>query len=308
MIGRGIGRELARNRTLYLMALPAVLFFVIFCYLPMPGIIIAFKDYNVMDGIYGSKWNGLKNFAFLVISGDIYRITWNTLRFNLLFIAFGTASQVTFAILLNEVRAGLFKKLVQSFVFFPYFVSWVVVGSLTYNLFATDVGSLNALRGAFGLAPVDWYNSPAVWPGILTVAYVWKWIGFGSIIYLAAIHGIDATLYEASRIDGASRWVQARAITLPLLLPTVITLTLMAVGRIFYGDFGLVLNLVKNNAVLYQSTDVIDTYVYRAFQTQAGGNFASASAAGVYQSLMGFIVILTANTVVRRIDRERALF
>jgi putative aldouronate transport system permease protein len=308
MIGRGIGRELVKNRTLYLMTLPAVLFFVIFCYLPMPGIIIAFKDYNAMDGIYGSKWNGLRNFAFLVVSGDIYRITWNTVRFNVFFIAFGTASQVAFAILLNEVRGGLFKKLVQSFVFLPYFVSWVVVGSLTYNLFATDVGSLNALRGAFGLAPIDWYNSPAYWPSILTVAYVWKWLGFGSIIYLAAIHGIDGTLYEASRIDGANRWVQARAITLPLLLPTVITLTLMAIGRIFYGDFGLVLNLIKSNAMLYQSTDVIDTYVYRAWQTQAGGSFPAASAAGVYQSLMGFIVICTANTIVRRINRERALF
>jgi putative aldouronate transport system permease protein len=307
MIGRGIGRELARNRTLYLMTLPALLFFVIFCYLPMPGIIIAFKAWNVVDGIYGSKWNGFRNFAFLVVSGDIYRITWNTIRLNLLFIAFGTASQVGFAIVLNEVRTGLFKRLVQSFVFFPYFVSWVVVGSLTYNLFATDVGSLNALRTTFGLAPLDWYNSPSYWPAILTTAYVWKWIGFGSIIYLAAIHGIDGTLYEAARIDGANRWVQARSITLPLLMPTITTLTLLAIGRIFYGDFGLVLNLVKNNALLYQSTDVIDTYVYRALIT-AGGSFAAASAAGVFQSVMGFLVILGANTIVRRIDRERALF
>jgi putative aldouronate transport system permease protein len=308
MMGRGIARELTRNRTLYLMTLPALAFFVIFAYLPMPGIIIAFKDYNAADGIYGSAWNGLRNFAFLVISGDIYRITWNTLRLNVLFIVFGTASQVAFAILLNEVHARLFKKVVQSFVFFPYFVSWVVVGSLTYNLFASEVGSLNALRGAFGLGPVEWYSSPSRWTAILTIAYVWKWIGFGSIIYLAAIHGIDATLYEAARIDGANRWVQARAITLPLLLPTIITLSLMAIGRIFYGDFGLVLNLVKNNAILYQTTDVIDTYVYRAFSSQAGGSFPAASAAGVYQSLMGFVVILAANSIVRRIDRERALF
>jgi putative aldouronate transport system permease protein len=307
MVGARIARELFRNRTLYLMALPSVLFFIVFCYVPMPAIVIAFKNYNVVDGIFGSPWNGLANFAFLVRSGDIYRITYNTLKLNVLFIAVATASQVAFAILLNEVRSGIFKKLVQSFVFFPYFISWVVVGALAYNLFATDVGYFNAVRTAIGLKPIEWFSSPQYWPAILTGAYTWKWIGFGSIIYLAAIHGIDPTLYEAARIDGADRWAQIRFVTLPLLLPTVITLTLLSIGRIFYGDFGLVFNLVKSNALLYQTTDVIDTYVFRSFRG-AGGNFASASAAGMFQSLMGFIVILLANGLVRRVDRERALF
>lgn len=307
MVGGGIVREVTRNRTLYLMALPAILFFVIFCYVPMPGIVIAFKDYNVVDGVFGSRWNGLRNFAFLVRSGDIYRITLNTLRLNVLFIVFSTVAQVTFALLLNEVRNGAFKKLCQSFVFFPYFISWVVVGSLSYNLFATDVGFFNGVRSSIGLQPIEWFARPEYWGTILTSAYTWKWIGFGSIIYLAAIHGIDPTFYEAARIDGGNRWVQIRFITLPLLMPTVITLSLLAVGRIFYGDFGLIFNLVKNNALLYQTTDVIDTYVFRAFRG-AGGSFASGSAAGMYQSVMGFLVILAANGIVRRIDRDRALF
>jgi putative aldouronate transport system permease protein len=289
------------------MALPAIVFFVVFCYVPMPGIIIAFKDYNAIDGVFGSRWSGFANFAFLVKTGDVYRITFNTLRLNALFIVFGTVCQVSFAVLLNEVRNGLFKKVVQSFVFFPYFISWVVVGSLAYNLFATDIGFLNAALRAIGLPPVDWYSRPELWPAILTSAYAWKWVGFGSIIYLAAIHGIDPTFYEAARIDGGNRWVQVRFITLPLLAPTVLTMSLLAVGRIFYGDFGLILNLVKANALLYKTTDVIDTYVFRAFRG-SGGNFASGSAAGVYQSLMGFVVILAANSIVRRVDRERALF
>ncbi len=307
MSGRGIGGDLVRNRAVYLMALPGILYFVLFCYVPLPGIIIAFKDYNVRDGVFGSPWNGLRNFRFLVLSGDLVRVTLNTLRLNALFILFATATQVGFAILLNEVRAGPFKRLCQSFVFFPYFISWVVVGSLAYNLFATDVGFLNSALGLVGLEPIAWYSRPELWPGVLSAAYIWKWLGWGSIIYLAAISGIDPSLYEAARIDGGGRWVQVRRITLPLLLPTILTLTLLAIGRIFYGDFGLVLNLVKANALLYKTTDVIDTYVYRAFRSE-GGNFASGSAAGLYQSLMGFLVILAANGVVRRVDRDRALF
>jgi putative aldouronate transport system permease protein len=197
------------------MGVPAIVFLVVFSYVPMPGIIIAFKDYNVVDGVFRSRWNGLQNFAFLVRSGDIVRITLNTLRLNLLFILFGTVSQVAFATLLNEVRNGTFKRLCQSFVFFPYFISWVVVGSLAYNLFATDGGMFNTVRAGLGLAAVDWYSRPDLWPAILTVAYVWKWIGFGSIVYLAAISGIDPSLYEAARIDGANRWAQIRRITLP---------------------------------------------------------------------------------------------
>lgn len=307
MSGTGLLRDLSRNRSVYLMALPGLLFFIVFCYLPMPGIIIAFKDYNVRDGIFGSPWSGLRNFRFLVLSGDLLRVTFNTVRLNILFIFFGTVTQVLFAVLLNEVQVATFKRLCQSFVFFPYFISWVVVGSLSYNLFATDVGYLNAVRGLLGLKAIAWYQRPDLWPAILTGAYVWKWLGWGSIIYLAAIHGIDPTLYEAVKIDGGNRWVQATRITLPLLVPTILTLCLLAIGRIFYGDFGLVLNLVKSNALLYKSTDVIDTYVFRAFRME-GGNFASGSAAGLYQSVMGFVVILAANGVVRRIDRERALF
>ena len=307
MIQNNILLDLKKNKALYIMGLPAILFFLIFSYIPMAGVLIAFKDYNVVDGIIGSPFSGLRNFEFLFKSQDAYRITLNTLRLNCMFILFGTAAQVGTALLLNEMGNRFFRKMYQSLTFIPYFISWVVVGAFSYNLFATDIGLLNSLRSMAGLEALEWYSKAEYWPAILTFTYLWKWTGYGSIIYLSAIAGIDLDIYESATIDGCNKLGLARYITLPMLIPTVLTMILLAIGRIFYGDFGMIFNIVKNNPLLYQTVDVIDTYVYRSFQGD-GGNFAMGSAAGVYQSLMGFLVIMGANSLVRKLSRENALF
>lgn len=302
-----IVKELVRNKSLYIMGVPALIYFVVFCYLPMAGIVIAFKDYNVVDGIFGSRFIGLKNFDFLFKSRDALRITFNTLRLNFFFIVSGVISQVGIAILLNEIKNKMMKKLYQSIIFAPYFISWVIVGAFAYNIFAKDIGILNSLRASIGLDPIEWYAKANYWPFILTGTYIWKWMGYGTIIYLSAISSIDQSIYESGSIDGCNKWQLIRYITIPMLIPTIITMVLLAVGRIFYGDFGMVFNMVRNNPMLYKTVDVIDTYVYRAFQGR-GGNFAMGSAAGVFQSVMGFMVILTTNGVIRRYSKENALF
>ncbi|MFD0961482.1 ABC transporter permease [Paenibacillus chungangensis] len=307
---RGFIFELLKNKVLYLMAIPGILYFFIWHYLPMVGIVIAFKNYNVIDGIFGSEWNGLKNFDFLIKSGDIFRITFNTLFLNMLFIGFGTVFQVGIAILLNEVGKSWFKKLSQSLLLLPYFISWVVVGVFVYYIFATNTGMLNGLLGWFGIDPMPWYQSPEFWPAILTATYIWKWVGYGSVIYLAAIVGIDSTIYEAAKIDGCNKWQLIRYVTIPMLMPTIMVLTLLAIGGIFYGDFGMIFNIVKSNVLIFETTDVIDTYVYRSFQGTGGGmgSIAMGSAAGALQSFLGFVTIITANWLVRRYNRDYALY
>ena len=275
----------------------------------MAGIIISFKDYNPIDGIFGSKFIGFKNFEFLVKSHDLAQITFNTLYLNVLFIVFGMLSQVALAIMLNEIRAKIFKRFSQGFMLLPYFISWVIVGVITFYMFGTDSGILNELLKSVGMAPVDWYNSSQYWPAILTFIYIWKWGGYGSIIYLSAIVGIDQEIYEAGQIDGCSKWQGIRHITLPLLLPTMVIMLLLALGRIFYGDFGMILNVVKNNIMLYSNTNIIDTYVYRALMGAGGSaNIGMASAAGFLQSVMGFITIIVANKIVNKIEKDYALF
>lgn len=305
----GLAHDLMKNKSLYLIALPGILFFLVFCYLPMIGIIIAFKDYNAADGIFASKFVWFNNFRFLFVSGDALRITFNTLYLNVLFIGFGTAAQVGVALLFNEVKNKAFKRISQSMILLPYFISWVVVGVFAYYLFANN-GVLNSVIGAVGIKPVQWYSEPQYWPAFLTLASIWKSIGFGSIIYLAAITGMDQEICEAAVIDGCNRGQLIWHITLPTLLPTIIILTLLSIGRIFYGDFGMIYNIVKNNVSIFKYTDVIDTYVYRSLMGvgSASGSFKLGSAAGVLQSFLGFVSILGANWVVKRINSDYALF
>lgn len=300
--------ELIKNKSLYFLSLPGILYFFIFAYLPMVGIIICFKDYNVIDGIFGSKFIWFKNFHFLLKSDDLLKITFNTLYLNILFISFGIISQVGVSLLLNELKSKYFMKISQSLLLLPYFISWVIVGVITYYIFGTESGFLNVILGTLGLEPVNWYSSPQYWPGILTIIYVWKWLGYGSIVYLAAITAIDQEIYEAAEIDGCSRLQVIKHITLPLLIPTMIIMLLLALGRIFYGDFGMILNVVKNNIMLFDTTSIIDTYVYRALMGTGIGNFGMASAAGFLQSVMGFITIIVANKIVSKIDKDYVLF
>jgi len=298
--------ELRRNRYLYILALPGILFFIIFNYLPMFGIIISFKDYSVVKGIWGSEWSGLSNFKFFFTSGHAARVTFNTLFLNALFIIVGTITQSAVAIMLNELSSKFYKKLTQSLIFLPYFMSWVVVGVISLSLFDTQTGMLNMVLKFLGMGPVSWYTNAELWRPLLLVFYTWKWTGYGAVIYLAVISNIDLQYYEASIIDGAGKWQQIRYVTIPFLTPTVIILVLLAIGRIFYGDFGMIYGLIGDNGMLFRTTDVIDTYVYRALRQM--GDFGMASAIGLYQSVMGFVIVMISNHLAKRFREESALF
>ncbi|RKP48919.1 sugar ABC transporter permease [Cohnella endophytica] len=289
--------------TLYLMALPGILFFFIFSYLPMFGVILAFKNYNFAGGIFGSPWAGFDNFEFFFTSPDLYRITFNTLFLNFLFIVFGTLAAVVTAVLLNEIRSKVSARIFQTFIFFPYFISWIVVSLFLGTFLSSERGIINQLLSAIGLDRVEFMNSPGLWPAILVVVYLWKSTGYGLVIYLAAITGINPEYYEAARIDGASRFQQIIRILLPQLRPTVLILLILAVGRIFYGDFGMIYALVGDNGQLYPTTDVIDTYVFRSLRTY--GDIGMTSAVGLYQSLMGFLMVVLANWISKKLSDEK---
>ena len=302
----GFLREIARNKYVYLLALPGILYFLIFCYTPMMGIIVAFKDYKINLGILGSAWNGFKNFEFFFESGHAWRVTRNTILLNLMFIITITFSQVTVSIMLNEVKNKLFKRLSQSILFLPFFMSWIVVSVIVMGLLESDTGTMNRILMSLGLGQVDWYSSPELWPAILAVLNIWKWTGYGVVIFLATISGIDSEYYEAATIDGANKFQQIISITLPMLIPTIMILTLLSIGRIFFGDFGMIYGLIGDNAMLFSTTDVIDTYVYRALRQMS--DFGMAGAVGVFQSVMGFIVVLVSNQFARRYRSDGALF
>ena len=295
-----------RNRVLFLMLLPAVVYFIIFAYIPMTGMVLAFKNYNYIDGIYKSPWNGFKNFKFLFDGGKIFQVAINTFAYNIVFIAVNQTLQVVTAILLTEIGSKRFRKLSQSAIFLPYFISWVIVGGFIYNLFNYEYGSVNNFLQALGKAPVDMYSNVGAWKYILVLVNAWKWVGYGSVIYLAAITGIDKEIYEAAAIEGAGKFRQIFSITLPLIVPQIITLVLLDVGRIFKGDFQMFYQVTGNNPLLYETTDVIDTFVVRSLlQLQDVG---MSSAAGLMQSVINFVILVTVNAVVKHFESDYALF
>jgi putative aldouronate transport system permease protein len=298
--------NLRKNAAFLLMTLPGLAVLFLFSYLPMFGVIIAFKNFKANKGIWGSEWVGFKNFEFLFASDAAWRITRNTLTLNLVFIITGVIAAIALALLLNEVRIRYMARFYQSAVFFPYFISWVIVGLFGYAFLNTDNGLLNTFLKQYGFDPIRWYGKPEYWPTILTITNLWKNSGYWSIIYLAAMLGISQEYYEAAEIDGASRWQQILKITIPLLTPVIIINVLLSVGRIFYADFGLFYYVTRDTSVLYGTTDVIDTYVFRALRQV--GDFGMAGAAGLYQSVVGFATVLFANWVVKRIDREKSIF
>ncbi|WP_168120642.1 ABC transporter permease subunit [Paenibacillus sp. HB172176] len=302
----GFWKDLVKYRTILLMLLPAVAFYVLFAYIPMVGVIIAFKHYDYAGGIFGSAWNGFDNFRFFFESGDAWRVTRNTALYNIAFIVVNNGLQIFAAILLFEVGGKWFKKITQSVLFLPYFISWVVVGAIAYNLLNYDIGTVNALLRGLGMQAIDIYNTPSYWPVLLTIVSAWKTIGYGTVLYLAAIAGIDTEMYEAAEIDGANVFQRIRKVTVPNLYPTLIILVLLAVGNIFRGDFGMFYNMVGNNGVLFSSTDVIDTFVFRSLITS--NDIGMSAAAGVFQSVLGFATIMLVNYSVRRYDPDRALF
>lgn len=295
------------NKTLLLMCLPAIAFFIIFAYCPMPGAYIAFTDFNYKSGIFGSKFVGFDNFKFLIQSGSLWQLTRNTILYNVAFIVLGNMLQIFVAILLNEVKNKLFKKVAQTIMFLPYFISAVLVGLLAFNVLNYDFGFMNSIIKFFGGDPLKVYSMPNAWPIILILVNLWQQTGYGSIVYFASICGIDSSIMEAAEVDGANIIQRIRYIILPSLKPTAIILFLFAIGGIMKGNFGLFYNLVgSSNSMLFPTTDIIETYVYRTLMNNF--NFANSAAVGLYQSVFGFILVMTCNWIVKKIDEEYALF
>lgn len=299
-------RELKQNGSAYLLVVPAAIYTLIFGYFTLPYMLIAFQKFNFKTGIFNSPWVGLDNFEFFFSSPRAWEVTFNTLKLNFLFIVVGTLVAMMLAILFNELRSKLYSRLTQSTILLPHFLSWVIVSYIIYSLLSTDYGIINQLLVKLNLDPVNWYSSPQYWTGILVAAAVWKDLGMNLVIYLAAITGIDDSYYEAGRIDGASRWQLIRHITIPLMIPTVMILSLLALGKIMYGSFDMIYAIIKDNGVLYPTADVIDTYVFRSLRTI--GNPAQAMAVGLYQSVVGFILVWGSNKIVKKLNPDNALF
>lgn len=288
------------------MCVPALLVLILFCYIPFAGVWMAFTDFNVVDGIFGSPFVGLDNFKYFFAKNSMgWKVTYNTLFINFFGILLGLLVPVSIAIFLNEIRSKLFKKLTQSMMFFPYFLSWVVVGAIIYGFFSTDVGVVNHLLAYLGIKPVSWYAQPQYWKGIIIFANVWKWSGYSSIIYMAAMANFDRSLFEAAKVDGANKFQCIINLTIPMLKPTAVVLTLMSIGRIFYGDFGMIYGIIGNNPVLIDEVTVIDTYVYQSMRTLG---FSYSTAIGLFQSVMGLILVTAANKVSKKINEGEGLF
>lgn len=300
-------RKLWDCRTLILMCTPAILFFVVFAYIPMPGVYIAFTDFKYNLGIFGSRFSGFDNFRFLFISGKLWELTRNTILYNLAFIFLGNIMQIFMAIMINEIRVRWFRKISQTLMFLPFFISAVLVGFLAYNILNYDYGFIPNIFRALGKDPPQFYTIPAAWPFIIVLVHLWQSTGYGSIVYFAAIMGIDTAIYEAAEIDGANAIQRIIYIILPSLKRTMVILVLFSIGGILRGNFGLFYNLVGTaNPVLQPWTDIIETYVYRSLMNLF--NFTNSAAVGLYQSVFGFALVMTVNGIVKRIDREYALF
>ncbi|MBO9604875.1 MAG: sugar ABC transporter permease [Paenibacillaceae bacterium] len=289
------------------MLLPAAAIVLINNYLPMAGVLIAFKNVNYAVGMLHSPWIGFDNFKYLFSTEKAWIITRNTLAYNAVFIVLNLVVAVGFAIMFNEMRSKLLSKFHQSAMFLPFFLSMVVVGCLVYAFLGPEHGYFNTkLFPALGWKPVEWYSDPKYWPVLLPIVNVWKNIGYYTVIYMAAIIGIDNEYYEAALIDGASKFRQIARITIPLIMPVIVVMTLLQIGRIFYADFGLFFQVTRNAGAIYPTTQVIDTYVYQTFL--AMGDIGMSSAAGLYQAIVGFVLVLGSNLLVRRVSKDNALF
>lgn len=290
---------------LFLLTLPGMLVLFVFSYLPMAGIILPFKNYRYDLGIFKSPWVGWMNFKFLFSTDNAIRITRNVLVMNSLFIITVTLTAIVFALVLNELSKK-FVKLYQTVLFVPYFISWVVASYIVFALLDMDYGFFNNILVTVGADPITWYNEPQYWPVILTIANLWKGAGYTTVIYYAGLMGIDREFYEAARIDGASKMQQIRHISVPLITPLILMIFILSIGKIFFGNFDLFYNVTRDSPMLYSTTDVIDTFVYRSLKTS--GDIGMASAAGLYQSVVGFVIVLSANFIVKRINPDNSIF
>lgn len=297
--------DIVKNRWVYLLLLPSLIFMLVFAYLPMIGIVIAFEDYDPMLGFFKSAWIGLENFKFFFSSSSWLLVTLNTLYLNALFIITGTVGSLIIAVVMSEIKNKWFTRVAQTFMTLPNFVSWATIALFSVAFFSVD-GILNKAVTGMGGSSIPFYSSPDMWPLAFVLIRLWKGAGWGAIVYMAAILGIDKEIYEAARIDGASRLRCIFKITLPLIKNIVILMFIMSIGNIFKGDFGMIYPFIGDNALLYPTTDVIDTYVYRALRTFT--NYGRTAAIGLYQSVMGFVLVLFANWLARRHSPEAAVF
>jgi putative aldouronate transport system permease protein len=291
-----------------LLALPTTVWYILFCYLPMFGIIIAFKDYRIRGGflksIAESSWIGLKNFRFLFSNPDVWIIIRNTLAYNAVIIVLGTILPVTLALVVNELYSKIAAKVYQTILFFPYFLSWVVVSTLVWAFLSYDMGMANNVLAEWGLPIRRWYMEPPFWPGFLIFMSQWKGVGYGMVVYLAAITAQDKAIYEAAVIDGAAKWQQIRRITLPLMKPIIILMFIMSAGRIFYSDFGLFYQVPRDSNSLYATVTTLDVFVYKQLKSSTAG---MAAAASLLQAVTACLVTLLVNYIVRKVDEESAM-
>lgn len=298
--------EKKKNGVLLLMCLPAMAMLFVFNYIPMGGLVLAFKNYRFDKGIWGSAWCGFDNFKFFLTSDNAWRITRNTIGFNLLFIFLGTAIAVFFALIINEIASKKARKFYQTTMFLPYFLSWVVVGYMLYAFLDQSNGIINSLFARLGLDKVLWYQKSKIWVVLLPLIYIWKAVGYSSVIYYASLMDVDSGNYDAAKLDGANRWQMMRYISIPHLKPIIIMMIILGIGKIFNSDFGLFFQTTLNSSALYPVTDVLDTFVYRALRQT--GDVGMSAAVGFYQSVIGFILVLTTNLIIRKIDNENAMF
>ncbi|MDR2304974.1 MAG: ABC transporter permease subunit [Treponema sp.] len=297
--------EMKKNFALYLLTLPGILFFLVFSYIPMGGLVIAFQEFNLVRGIFGSKFSGLANFRFLFVNDIIVKVMLNTLYLNVLFIIATTVTAVTLAIMFSEIKSAKVKRITQTISILPYFISWAVISLFLRSFLQSDGGIIAMFLKERGAA-VNFYSEPAYWPGILVVLRIWQGAGYMAIVYIAAITGMDTGMFEAARIDGASRLQIIIRITVPYLRPVIILMTLFSVGRIFYGDFGMIYGIVQDNSILFSTTDVIDTYVYRMLRSMS--DYGMATAVGMLQSVFGLVFVYTANHMARKLEPDSAIF
>lgn len=299
-------RRFYNDRTLWMMLIPVIAYMIIFCYIPMSGIWLAFTRFNFNQGFFKSPFVGLDNFRFLFNSGILWRLVKNTILYNIAFLIAGNVAQIVCSVFLSELKNKLYVKSSQSAIFMPYFISWVLVGLFAYAMLNVDNGVINTMLRNLGLPEFNFYLEPAAWPPIIVLIQVWKGLGYGSVVYLSVISSIDQEIYESARIDGATKWQQIYHITLPMIKPTFMLLFMFNLGGILKGQFQLFHQLIGNNGLLYNATDIIDTYVYRSLTVNF--DIGMGSAAGVFQSVFGCILVLTVNALVRRLNKDYALF
>lgn len=300
-------KRLIKYLPLYILAIPSLAYLIVNNYMPMAGLVLAFKKYSFGKGVIGSPWNGLDNFKFLFGSkwaGIMFR---NTVLYNLVFLVLGTVFAIAVAIMLNEISSKRLKNLHKTIILIPHLISTVIIGYIVFAFLSESNGFVNnTLLPLFGAKPISWYTESKYWPVILVIVQLWRSFGFQSIVYYATIVGFDSSYYEAAIMDGASTWKQITKITLPLLKPTIIILTIMSLGRMLASDFGLFYQVPMDSGLLYSTTTTIDTFVYRALMKD--GDVSRALAAGFLQSVLGFAVVMITNGVVRKVEKDSALF